>query len=135
MDTVDHPPVTTLLERSRSARAESRRIGERRAEILEHVGQEKRRSLSETTARIDRETTGHPTMIARLDRLSSRIGRSAEIEHAKALLASRYGITRGEAFAILRSISSHSNRKLRDVATELVAGASDDERATLNHAG
>jgi AmiR/NasT family two-component response regulator len=68
-------------------------------------------------------------------RLSARIGRSAEIEQAKALLASRSGITRGEAFAILRSVSSHSNRKLRDVASELVDGASDGERATLTGPG
>jgi AmiR/NasT family two-component response regulator len=74
-------------------------------------------------------------MVARLDRLSAQIGRSAEIEQAKGLLAGRYGITRGEAFAILRSISSHSNRKLRDVAAELVAGAPDGERATLTGPG
>jgi AmiR/NasT family two-component response regulator len=91
--------------------------------------------LTETTAVIDGQTAGHPVMVARLDRLSSRIGRSAEIEQAKGVLALRYGITRGEAFAILRSISSHSNRKLRDVAAELVDGAADRERGTLTHSG
>jgi AmiR/NasT family two-component response regulator len=74
-------------------------------------------------------------MVARLDRLSARIGRSPEIEQAKGLLADRYGITRGEAFAILRSISSHSNRKLRDVARELLDGATDTERGTLSRSG
>lgn len=135
METVDHLPLGALLERSRSVRAESSRLAVRCSEITEHLGQERRRSLTETTAVVDRQTAGHPVMVARLDRLSSRIGRSAEIEQAKGLLASRYGITRGEAFAILRSISSHSNRKLRDVASELVDGAADHERATLNHAG
>jgi AmiR/NasT family two-component response regulator len=135
METADHTPLIVLLERSRSVRAESARLGARHSEVRERIGEERRRSLTETTAAIDCQTTGHPAMVARLDRLSARIGRSAEIEQAKGLLAGRYGITRGEAFAILRSISSHSNRKLRDVASELVAGASDGERATLTGPG
>lgn len=135
MEMPDHPSLSALVERSRSVRAESSRLAARYSEINEHVGRERRRSLAETTAVIDGQTAGHPVMVARLDRLSSRIGRSAEIERAKGLLAHRYGITRGEAFAILRSISSHSNRKLRDVATELVDGAADGERGTLNRSG
>ena len=135
METVDNPSLSALLERSRSVRAESSRLAARYSEINEHLGRERRRSLTETTAVIDGQTAGHPVMVARLDRLSSRIGRSAEIEQAKGVLALRYGITRGEAFAILRSISSHSNRKLRDVATGLVDGAADGERGTLTHSG
>jgi ANTAR domain-containing protein len=133
--TSDRSAMTLLLERSRSARAESRRLAARYSGVREHVGRERRRSLSATTAAIDVQTAGDPVMLRRLERMSARIGRTTEIEQAKALLAGRYGITRGEAFAILRSISSHSNRKLRDVATELVHGASDGERATLDHAG
>jgi AmiR/NasT family two-component response regulator len=135
METADHPPLSALLERSRSVRAESSRLAGRYSEVRDRIGQERRRSLTETTAAIDCQTTGHPAMVARLDRLSSRIGRSAEIEQAKGLLAGRYGITRGEAFAILRSISSHSNRKLRDVARELLDGATDTERGTLSRSG
>jgi uncharacterized tellurite resistance protein B-like protein len=135
VETADHPPLRTLLERSRSVRAESARLAERYSEIQEHVGQERRRSLSETTATIDTQSSAHPVLAARLDRLSARIGRSPEIERAKALLAERYGITRGEAFAILRSISSHSNRKLRDVATELLQGGPGRDRATLSRFG
>jgi hypothetical protein len=135
METLDLSTLNALLERSSSVRAESSRLALRYSEVRERVGQERRRSLSETTAVIDCQTAGHPVMVARLDRLSSRIGRSAEIEQAKTLLAGRYGITRGEAFAILRSISSHSNRKLREVASELIDGASDGERATLSCPG
>lgn len=135
MNTSGHPPLSALVERSRSVRVESSRLAERYSEISDRIGQERRRSLTETTAVIDCQTAGHPVMVARLDRLSSRIGRSAEIEQAKALLASRYGITRGEAFAILRSISSHSNRKLRVVVMEFVDGAPDGERATLTGPG
>jgi hypothetical protein len=135
VETLGNPALSALLERSRSVRAESTRLMARYVDIREHIGKERRRSLSETTAVIDGQTAGHPVMVARLDRLSSRIGRSAEIEQAKALLAGRYGISRGEAFAILRSISSHSNRKLREVATELVDGTADRERATLKDPG
>lgn len=52
---------------------------------------------------------------------SNLVGRSTVIEEAKTLLSDNYGISRGEAFAILRRASSHSNRKLRDVAGRLVA--------------
>jgi AmiR/NasT family two-component response regulator len=135
VETWGNPALGALLDRSRSVRAESARLMARYAEIREHIGQERRRALTQTTAVIDTETVGHPVMVARVDRLSAQIGRSADIERAKALLARRYGITRGEAFAILRSISSHSNRKLRDVAVELVDGAADGERATLKRSG
>lgn len=135
METVDHPALNALLERSRSVRAESSRLAARYSQIRDNIGQERRRSLTQTTAVIDGETAGHPLMVARLNRLSARIGRSPEIEEAKSMLAARYGITRGEAFAILRSVSSHSNRKLRDVASELVNEAPGGDRATLKHSG
>jgi AmiR/NasT family two-component response regulator len=45
------------------------------------------------------------------------------IEEAKARLAEQYGISRGEAFELMLAISSHTNRKLRDVADRLVRGA------------
>jgi ANTAR domain len=48
------------------------------------------------------------------------VGRDLVIEDAKTLLCDRYGIGRGDAFAILRGASSHSNRKLRDVARRVV---------------
>ena len=51
---------------------------------------------------------------------SRLVGRDPVIEKAKTLLCDRYGIGRGEAFELLRYRSSHSNRKLRDVARALV---------------
>jgi ANTAR domain-containing protein len=115
----DAAALHALFTRSGSARAESRRIGARYLAILESIAAERRRSVSETTAAVDRQGGVDPLMLGRLDRLAVDVGRSPEIEHAKGLLADRYGISRGEAFAILRSVSSHSNRKLRDVAAGL----------------
>lgn len=111
-----------IIERSRAVREESARIGAQRAAVHEGVGAERRRSLLMTTAAVDSEVSGHPVMLARLDRLSSTLGRSPEIEQAKAMIAARHGITRGQAFEVLRGVSSRSNRKLRDVAADVVHG-------------
>ena len=51
---------------------------------------------------------------------AARAGRDPMISEAKTLLVHRYGISRGEAFALLRRVSSHENRKLREVARRLV---------------
>jgi AmiR/NasT family two-component response regulator len=85
--------------------------------------------VSETTAAVDRQDGSDPLMLARLDRLAGGLGRSPEIEQAKGMLADRYGISRGEAFAILRSVSSHSNRRLRDVAAGLLCRSRDGGHA------
>jgi AmiR/NasT family two-component response regulator len=53
-------------------------------------------------------------------RLGSKLGRSPEIERAKAVLCERYRVGPGDAFAIMQRISSTHNRKLRDVAAEVV---------------
>lgn len=116
-------------------RAESGRIAVRYADLHARIDAERRRSLLEATAAADNGIRGHPVMLARLDRLSERVGRSPEIEQAKGILAERYGISRGEAFAILRSISSHSNRKLRDVAADLVTREATGGSATLTPSG
>jgi hypothetical protein len=52
--------------------------------------------------------------------LAGLVGRDTAIEDAKAIVASRYGITRGEAFELLRHMSQRSNRKLRDVAHDVI---------------
>jgi hypothetical protein len=135
METSDPRALFALLARSRSVRAESARIVARYGEIREHIGVERRRSLTETTAAVDCKTRVHPVMLARLDRLSMRVGRSPEIEQAKSLLTDRYGISRGEAFSILRTVSSRSNRKLRDVAADILAEESGGGSATLTPSG
>jgi GAF domain-containing protein len=48
----------------------------------------------------------------------------AVIEQAKGIIMGDRRCTADEAFAILRTLSQDTNRKLRDVATVLVAGAS-----------
>ncbi len=52
----------------------------------------------------------------------------AVIEQAKGVLMARFGIDAETAFARLRETSQHSNRKLRDLAAEVVAEASDPKR-------
>ena len=47
----------------------------------------------------------------------------AVIEQAKGILMHVHGVSEDEAFALLRRASSHSNRKLRDVARAIVDGA------------
>lgn len=48
------------------------------------------------------------------------IARRAVIEQAKGLLMERYDIDPDAAFAVLARLSQHTNRKLKDVAAELV---------------
>ena len=62
-----------------------------------------------------------PRRDAYIARLSRRVGRDPAIEQAKAAVADRYGITRGQAFELLRHISQYANRKLRDLAHDVLA--------------
>ncbi|HYX86616.1 MAG TPA: ANTAR domain-containing protein [Gaiellales bacterium] len=120
---------TAAIERSKAARARSAQIGVRIAETRAQVDLTMRRALEMTTLAADEPLMSHPVLIGRLTRLSGRVGRSPVIEEAKGLIADRYGITRGAAFDVLRHQSSHSNRKLRDVAGEVVAGDARPRRA------
>jgi hypothetical protein len=98
MEPIDVRALEAFLERSRSVRAGSGRIGLRYTELHERVGKEWRRSLTETTAAIDGHGVEHPVMLARLDRLSRQGGRSRDVQPAKSLLADGYGISRGDVF-------------------------------------
>ena len=53
--------------------------------------------------------------------LKTILARRAVIDQAKGILMERYGIDGDAAFAVLTRISQHTNRKLRDIAGELVA--------------
>lgn len=55
------------------------------------------------------------------DQLRSAMESRAAIEQAKGMLMERHGVGPAEAFALLRERSQRGNRKLRDVAEELVA--------------
>lgn len=118
---VDNAAPITVIEHSRLVRADSERIGRAFTETRRRVRDGRRIALEMTTAAADRKAPQHPVMTARLERLSLAMGRSPLIEQAKGLLAERYGISRGEAFELLASISSHSNRKLHTVAEHVVA--------------
>jgi serine/threonine-protein kinase RsbW len=86
--------------------------------------------LVSTTAAVDDGLVGWSAMRRFIEFDSGIVGRDVVIEDAKTLLCESYGISRGEAFAILRSVSSHSNRKLRDVAEKLVAESLGRSRGT-----
>jgi AmiR/NasT family two-component response regulator len=62
-----------------------------------------------------------PQRADRLERLSLLVGRDPKIEEAKLVLRDRYDITGAQAFELLRHISQTKNRKLRDVARDVLA--------------
>jgi ANTAR domain-containing protein len=122
------PPIS-VIEHSRRVRADSDRIVRAFTDTRHRVREGRRIALEMTTAAVDCKAPQHPLMAARLERLSQAIGRSPIIEQAKALLAEQYGISRGEAFELMTAISSHSNRKLRVVAEQLVEDQRRPEKA------
>ena len=50
----------------------------------------------------------------------AKVGRDPEIERAKTAICQCYGVSRGDAFRLLRQTSQDRNRKLRDVARDVV---------------
>ena len=54
---------------------------------------------------------------------SALVGRDVVIEEAKTVLCELYGISRGDAFSLLRRASSQRNQKLREVARRVVVDA------------
>ena len=109
-----------MISRSREVRAASERIAREVGALRERFEANQRTALEMTTAFVDRTVRPHPVMAARIERLSKRMGRSIAIEQAKGCLAEQYGITRGDAFQVLVTLSEHSNCKLRDVAEQLL---------------
>ena len=60
-------------------------------------------------------------LLGQLYVMAERVGRDPAIERAKLVLRQRYAITGGEAFQMLRHVSQTSNRKVRDVARDVLA--------------
>jgi hypothetical protein len=81
------------------------------------------RRLESTTAAVDEGLMGWAPMRPFIEFDSAMVGRNVAIEDAKTLLCEQYGISRGEAYAILHRASSRSNRKVRDIAGRMVAEA------------
>ncbi len=61
----------------------------------------------------------------RAEQLRAAMASRATIEQAKGILMAQSGLTADEAFAVLVRASQRENRKLRDIAAELVARARD----------
>jgi hypothetical protein len=118
---VEHPNTTIVIDQSQQAVDDARRI-------VTAVREGRRAALETATAAIDQPGRGSAVMPARLERLSRAMGRSPVIEQAKGVLVAQYGISRGEAFELLTELSNRSNRKLRDVADQVVT--SQRRRAT-----
>jgi ANTAR domain-containing protein len=102
----------------RAVSAELRRRGS--ARVAERRDGASRRLVSTTTA-VDDGLVGWGLMRPFIEFDSVIVGRDVAIEDAKTLLCEQYGISRGEAYAILQRASSRSNRKLREIAGKLVA--------------
>jgi len=112
----ERPDSSTLIERARAARLRSQALAERsRAEQVEH-----RRTLGSCLVTLTSVVDRSPRPLAKSEQdlihLSQLVGRDTAIEEAKRVLAERYGITRGQAFELLRHMSQTGNRKVRDVA-------------------
>ena len=66
----------------------------------------------------------------RAEQLDRAVESNREIRMAMGVLIARERMTREQAFAVLRRASQHLNRKLRDVAAEVVDTGSVPDRAT-----
>jgi ANTAR domain len=65
------------------------------------------------------------------------LGRDPAIEQAKTVVCERYGMSRRDAFVVLQRVSTHTSRKLRDVARGLVdaSGGLRASRRRVAHGG
>ena len=115
-------PLHPAIESSRHARSRAAQICLNAAATTERVRETRRRALGGATLAVDGGAVSDSVMAERQKRLSGQLGRSPLIEDAKARLAAQYGISRADAFRLLTTLSNGSNRKLRDIAAELVRG-------------
>jgi hypothetical protein len=112
--------LRAVIENSRRARADSTHIRTAVLATKERVRAGQRDALAASTSAVDRGVTSDSVMAGRHDRLSRLAGRSPVIEEAKARLAERCGISRPDAFRLLTALSNGSNRKLRDIAEDVL---------------
>ena len=117
---------SVLLERAESARERAQALVSARADLLVRHRRTMSACLITRTAVIDAGCGVSEQRTRDLKRLSELVGRDPSIEAAKAVIADRYGVTRGEAFELLRHMSQTGNRKLRDVARSVLQ----DQRQT-----
>ena len=111
-------------------RQQSAELRQRSQELLVRNAALLARSLDQLTEIADMEGEAFsPQRADRLRQLSERVGRDPAIERAKVLMRERYGINGAEAFDLLRHISQNRNRKIRDIAREMVTRAERTARA------
>ena len=111
-----------LVQRARTARAGARDLVEHSRELCSQSIRGLGRMLIRVTADSDRRRTVDVARLHRLRRLSAHVGRDRAIEDAKLHLRGRYDITGTEAFDLLRHLSQTHNRKLADIAKQVLAG-------------
>lgn len=110
-----------LVARARRAREHSRQLTGRSTELRGWSALDLGRTLTQITRDTDRQRTLDDVRLERLKRLSDLVGRDLAIEEAKLALRQRYDITGAQAFELLRRLSQTKNRKLRDVAKQVLA--------------
>jgi len=119
---------SVLLGRAEAARTRAQGLVALSTDLLARHKRTLSACLVVRTAVLD---AGNPATERRsrdLTRLATLVGRDTAIEDAKASIAERYGVTRGEAFELLRHMSQTGNRKLRDVARGVLE---DQKKATV----
>ncbi|MEY4229853.1 MAG: hypothetical protein RLZZ362_702 [Actinomycetota bacterium] len=111
----DLPMSNSIIEQARRAQRQSLVLHARTLQILAEV--------TETVA-----AAGRAGSISRVDKLVVEVQglrrameHRAEIEQAKGIVMANLGCGPDEAFDILRRQSQHENRRLREIAHELVA--------------
>jgi ANTAR domain len=72
--------------------------------------------------------TAHAQALERSRHLERALESRGAIDQAKGIMMQRDRLTADEAFARLSALSQDSNRKLRDIAADIVAGAADQQR-------
>ena len=107
---------SALLGPSHAARDRAQGLVARSTDLLGRHRRTMSECLVTRTAVLDGGSPATERRSRDLTRLCTLVGRDTAIEDAKAAIADRYGISRGEAFELLRHMSQTGNRKLRDVA-------------------
>ena len=89
------------------------------ARLVRVVGEGFSRLIS-TTAQDGQRPTRAEALV-RIQQLTDALATRGEIGRAQGILMERYGLDADTAFALLRRLSSTSNRKVREIAESIIA--------------
>src|SRR5205085_7455340 len=87
------------------------------------------RAFADRAAAVAANARDYWAMVETTRQLETALESRAVIEQAKGMLMARQGCSPDEAFDILRRASQRNNRKLRDIASDIVTGS------TVQHGG